>query len=107
MGRIALPRRRPILRTITRQGIGSTKGSGLDVGNSANRPAPALHQARNDFGTIGYGGPCPPKGHGTHHYHFRLLAISRPSLAMAPSEVLRTAQPWVIQQAEFFGTYHC
>jgi len=23
----------------------------------------------------GYGGPCPPAGHGTHHYHFSLYAL--------------------------------
>ena len=27
-------------------------------------------QGRNDFGEIGYGGPLPPRGHGTHHYRF-------------------------------------
>ena len=32
-----------------------------------------IRQALNDFG--GYGGPCPPRGHGLHHYHFRLLAL--------------------------------
>jgi Raf kinase inhibitor-like YbhB/YbcL family protein len=81
----------------------------LDAGYSAGRPAAALHEARNDFGKVGYGGPCPPKGHGTHHYHFRLFAISRPSLDLrgppAPLEVLRAAQPYVLQQAEFVGTY--
>jgi Raf kinase inhibitor-like YbhB/YbcL family protein len=83
---------------------------GLDAGYSANRPAGAFHQARNDFGKAGYGGPCPPRGHGTHHYHFRLLAISRPILDLrAPAaalDVLRTAQPYVIEQAEFVSTYH-
>jgi Raf kinase inhibitor-like YbhB/YbcL family protein len=39
-----------------------------------------LKQAINDFGQPGYGGPCPPHGHGPHHYHFRLLAISSASL---------------------------
>ena len=29
---------------------------------------------RNDFGRVGYGGPCPPAGQ-THHYLFRLLAL--------------------------------
>jgi Raf kinase inhibitor-like YbhB/YbcL family protein len=33
-------------------------------------------QGRNDFGTVGYGGPCPPPGDGVHHYHFRLYASS-------------------------------
>src|SRR3974377_1101017 len=33
-------------------------------------------QAVNDFQQSDYGGPCPPRGHGTHHYHFRLLSLS-------------------------------
>ena len=82
---------------------------GLDAGYSANRPAAGLHEAHNDFGKAGYGGPCPPPGHGTHHYHFRLLAISRPTLDLrtaAPAlDVLKAAQPYVIQQAEFVATY--
>jgi Raf kinase inhibitor-like YbhB/YbcL family protein len=31
-------------------------------------------QGRTDFGTAGYGGPCPPPGK-PHHYHFRLYAL--------------------------------
>ena len=31
---------------------------------------------RNDFGRVGYSGPCPPPGQ-THHYVFRLLALTR------------------------------
>ena len=36
-------------------------------------PAGAL-QGRTDFGTQGYGGPCPPPGK-PHHYFFRLYAL--------------------------------
>ena len=36
-------------------------------------PAGAL-QGRTDFGTPGYGGPCPPPGK-PHHYHLRLYAL--------------------------------
>ena len=34
-----------------------------------------IRQGVNDFGALGYGGACPPKGHGTHHYHFKLMAL--------------------------------
>jgi hypothetical protein len=36
--------------------------------------ADGSRQGRNDFGNIGYGGPCPP-GHTPHHYHFMLYAL--------------------------------
>lgn len=36
----------------------------------------APRQAINDFRRRGYGGPCPPRGHGIHHYRFRLIAVS-------------------------------
>ncbi|MGH7880999.1 MAG: YbhB/YbcL family Raf kinase inhibitor-like protein [Candidatus Binataceae bacterium] len=36
--------------------------------------APGGEQAVNDFGHIGYNGPCPPPGP-AHHYHFKLYAL--------------------------------
>ena len=35
---------------------------------------PLLRQGENDFGRMGYGGPCPPRGE-EHRYIFRLLAL--------------------------------
>lgn len=32
-------------------------------------------QGKNDFGKLGYGGPCPPSG--IHRYFFRLYALDR------------------------------
>jgi Raf kinase inhibitor-like YbhB/YbcL family protein len=29
----------------------------------------------NDFHKPEYGGPCPPQGHGPHHYRFTLYAL--------------------------------
>jgi len=55
-------------------------------------------------------GRCPLKGHGTHDYRVRPLAIGRPTLDLKPTasprDVLRTAQPYAIQLAVPIGTYH-
>jgi Raf kinase inhibitor-like YbhB/YbcL family protein len=34
----------------------------------------------NDFGRDGYGGPCPPHGHGAHRYHITVYAVDVPAL---------------------------
>ena len=34
---------------------------------------------RNSFGTLGYRGPCPPRGAAAHHYVLTLSALSAPS----------------------------
>jgi Raf kinase inhibitor-like YbhB/YbcL family protein len=36
-------------------------------------------QGRTDYGSVGYGGPCPPPGK-PHHYNFRLYALKVPKL---------------------------
>lgn len=68
-----------------------------------------VRQAVNDFGRVGYGGPCPPPGHGPHHYHFRVLALSRerldlPSRPKCP-QVKKAAEPHLIGEAELIGLY--
>ena len=66
-------------------------------------------QAINDFHRAGYGGPCPPRGHGRHRYHFRLLALAvdRLSLGAKPScrEVEREARRHVVAEATLVGIY--
>lgn len=41
---------------------------------AANLPKGSL-QTRTDFGSIGYGGPCPPAGDAPHHYQFTVFAL--------------------------------
>ena len=45
-------------------------------------PGEAGKSLRNDFGSSGYGGPCPPKGHGPHRYVFALYAVDVPLLGV-------------------------
>ncbi len=39
-------------------------------------------QIINDFGHRGFGGACPPAGHGIHHYKFTIHALSVEKLAL-------------------------
>jgi Raf kinase inhibitor-like YbhB/YbcL family protein len=48
-------------------------------------PAGAM-QTRTDFGTPGYGGPCPPQGDKPHHYHFTVFAVDEDKLQFAQSD---------------------
>ncbi|MCH8914181.1 MAG: YbhB/YbcL family Raf kinase inhibitor-like protein [Planctomycetes bacterium] len=53
------------------------KGAGAADG--ANLPTGAL-QVRTDYGTPGYGGPCPPQGDHPHRYFFTIHALDLDSL---------------------------
>jgi Raf kinase inhibitor-like YbhB/YbcL family protein len=48
------------------QGAGTADGARLP---------PGTHQAKSDFGTVGWGGPCPPAGDRKHHYIFTVYAL--------------------------------
>jgi Raf kinase inhibitor-like YbhB/YbcL family protein len=51
-----------------------------EAGDVKKKGMPAgVVQGRTDFGTYGYGGPCPPPGK-PHHYHFRIYALKVPKL---------------------------
>jgi Raf kinase inhibitor-like YbhB/YbcL family protein len=68
-----------------------------------------FRQAINDFGKRGYGGPCPPRGHGPHRYRFRLMALSVPKLP-APAnahcrDVTRLAQKHLIEECALTGIF--
>jgi Raf kinase inhibitor-like YbhB/YbcL family protein len=50
--------------------------TGLQAGAGTGRNAPRGSQEGNtDFGSKGYGGPCPPVGDKPHHYHFTVYAL--------------------------------
>jgi Raf kinase inhibitor-like YbhB/YbcL family protein len=66
-------------------------------------------EAVNDFGKPGYGGPCPPKGHGPHHYHFKLYALGVERLGLDANakiaEVESEAAKHALGKGELMGTY--
>jgi len=68
-----------------------------------------FRQAFNDFRRPGYGGPCPPPGHGTHRYKFTLMALSVATLPIGPKpscqEVEAQALRHVLAQARLGATF--
>jgi Raf kinase inhibitor-like YbhB/YbcL family protein len=63
-------------------------------------------QGKNDFGKIGYGGPCPPSG--THHYYFKVYAVdSKLSLkaGATKAELLKAMEGHIVGQGQLVGTY--
>lgn len=70
-------------------------------------PSGAIEGTTN-FGKPGYGGPCPPKGHGIHHYFFKLYALDT-ELALpaeAGKEAIEKAmEGHVLAEARIIGLY--
>ncbi len=64
-------------------------------------------EGRNDFGRIGYGGPCPPPGP-PHRYFFRLYAVegvlNLPRGARKEA-VLSRIRGYILSEATYMGIY--
>ena len=64
-------------------------------------------QGRNDFGNIGYGGPCPPPGK-AHRYYFRLFALDT-ALNLKPGagrrELERAMEGHILARGELMGRF--
>jgi Raf kinase inhibitor-like YbhB/YbcL family protein len=77
---------------------------------TTERLAPPLNavQGVNSWNATGYRGPAPPRGHGTHHYHFKLYALDT-ALDLAPDLdkeiLLRSIEGHVLAEGELVGTY--
>ena len=63
----------------------------------------------NDFGKLGYGGPCPPRGHGPHRYFFKLYALEIPTLGLPAGveagELARALKGHILAQAHYMGRF--
>ncbi|MBV9528707.1 YbhB/YbcL family Raf kinase inhibitor-like protein [Sphingomonas sp.] len=83
-----------------------------DIPASARGIAAGEHvgtEVNNDKDAPGYTGPCPPKGNGIHHYHFKLFALGVDKLGLKPDakviDVENAASAQAISQGELIGTY--
>jgi hypothetical protein len=60
----------------------------------------------NNWGRLGYGGPCPPSG--THHYYFKLYALDE-MLAISEGadkgELEKAMVGHILAQGELMGTF--
>ena len=63
-------------------------------------------QGKNDFGKLGYGGPCPPSG--THRYFFKLYALDK-KLDLPPGatkdQLISAMNGHILAAAELIGQY--
>ena len=65
-------------------------------------------EGENDFGVTGYGGPMPPKGHGVHHYHFKVYALDtelEAAAGLTKDQLLEAMEGHVLAEGELVGTY--
>jgi len=63
-------------------------------------------QGRNDFGKIGYGGPCPPGG--THRYYFKIYALFeelKVEAGITKSELLKSMEGHILSEGQLMGRY--
>jgi Raf kinase inhibitor-like YbhB/YbcL family protein len=82
-----------------------------EKGFTAGTPAPDVvpadaRQGKNDFGRVGYGGPCPSDG--THRYYFKLYALDTdlnlPSAA-TKDQLLKAVDGHVLAEGQLMGRY--
>ncbi len=82
---------------------------GLDPGaGGLGEGEAAPSEGRNDFGTAGYRGPCPPRGHGRHRYVFRLYALDSElelESGAGKSALEQAIEGRVVMTAELVGTF--
>lgn len=70
---------------------------------------PGSVQSLTSFGPPGYGGPCPPEGHGVHRYVFTVYALDTADLSLGktapPADVVSTLKGHVLGAASITALY--
>ena len=64
-------------------------------------------QGMTDFGRVGYGGPCPPRGP-VHHYHFKLYGLDtmlKVEKNTTKDELLKKMEGHILIKGEIVGLF--
>ncbi|MEQ8755280.1 MAG: YbhB/YbcL family Raf kinase inhibitor-like protein [Coleofasciculus sp. G1-WW12-02] len=79
----------------------------LSPGIPAQEPlAKGGTQGKNDFGNLGYGGPCPPSG--IHRYFFKLYALNRTlglDAGVTKAQLQAAMSGHILANGELIGRY--
>jgi len=82
-------------------------GIGMNFLRTPQTPAGAF-QGLNDYGRLGYSGPCPPPDGGPHRYFFKLYALDvllTLDNNAVRQDVLDAMEGHVLAYAQTFGIY--
>ncbi|MHB1560647.1 MAG: YbhB/YbcL family Raf kinase inhibitor-like protein [Isosphaeraceae bacterium] len=81
--------------------------AGSLIGADTAVPGKTARQGKNDFGKVGYGGPCPPGG--THRYRFRLFALDATipagETALTRAELVKAMEGHIVAEGTLTGKY--
>ena len=80
---------------------------GVPATPQLSEPAGAL-QGKNSWPTVGYRGPAPPRGHGVHHYHFKVYALDTVldvAAGLDKKQLLDKMRGHIMAEGELVGTY--
>ncbi|MBN2545390.1 MAG: YbhB/YbcL family Raf kinase inhibitor-like protein [Spirochaetes bacterium] len=79
-----------------------------NISNSKNLPKGSI-ELINTFGSIGYGGPQPPRGTGAHHYDTTLYALNVENVSLSgrvPENVLlKQINNYILEKSLLTGLY--
>lgn len=72
-------------------------------------PMKDVLQTKNDFGTMSYGGACPPAGDGMHRYQYTVWALPQEKIdlpaGISPAVVGYTLNSMALDKAVLTATY--
>jgi Raf kinase inhibitor-like YbhB/YbcL family protein len=95
----------PDLRSLE-AGAGTSPASTPGKEPAAKGSGTIIREGKNDFGKLGYGGPCPPSG--THRYLFRLYALDRRTdldAGATRTTVLKAIEGHILAEGRLMGRY--